>query len=508
MKNEIVPATNAIKLTLPQQETFTSIAGFFNAETPCYILKGYAGTGKTFLIRILSRYLKTLNRQFFLIAPTGRAARILATKSGFTATTIHSLIYGEAKESTTLEDGKEAFSLKFNLKSNQHNPNAVYIIDEASMLSDREGSSDFLSFGSGRLLKDFFRHIGLSEDAKTQYPDRKVIIVGDPAQLPPVQQEESVALDAGYLFNEYGIDSQEIELTEIIRQKSGNKALLLASGLRDAMNKSELTMDAFVPALDHELSESRMMQVWKETMEAAGEEETILIVSTNKFASYYNTMLRRLKYRKSNLPMQLTDRLLVTNNNRLYGLLNGDIIDVVSITGEPEVHTIGTASGRDVTFSFRDIVVGYKNEFGEYEHQAVKILENLLWSQSPSLVGEEYQALKTAAIKIHGLVPPDPKLRKRKPEEYKELTEKYKEELNTSPYMNAVQVKYGYAITCHKAQGGEWQNVFLDLRSFSPFNSLEYFRWAYTAITRTKENLYVLHLPPGIKQEPQRYFYE
>ncbi|MBI5727594.1 MAG: AAA family ATPase [Ignavibacteriales bacterium] len=508
MKSEIVPAHNAIKLTLAQQETFTTIAGFFNSETPCYILKGYAGTGKTFLIRILSRYLKTLNRQFFLIAPTGRAARILATKSGFTATTIHSLIYGEAKESTTLEDGKEAVSLKFNLKSNQHAANALYIIDEASMLSDREGSSEFLSFGSGRLLKDFFRHIGLSEDAKTQMPDRKVIIVGDPAQMPPVQQEESVALDAGYLFNEYGIDSKEFELTEIIRQKADNRALLLASGIREAMNKSELTVNAFQLALDHEVSESRMMQIWKDLIQSISEEEIILIVSTNKYASYYNTMLRRLKYRQANLPLQVKDRLLVTNNNRLFGLLNGDIVDVVSINHPPETHTIPTYSGRDVTFSFRDIVVGYKNEFGEYEHQSVKILENLLWSQSPSLAGEEWQALKAAAIKIHGLVAPDQKMKKKKPTEYKELAEKYKEELNASPYMNAVQVKYGYAITCHKAQGGEWQHVFLDFRSFSSLDSIEYFRWAYTAITRTKEALYALHLPPGLQSEPQRYFYE
>lgn len=508
MNDALTAGLKAINLTTAQQESFTQIAGFLNSDMPCYILKGYAGTGKTFLIRVLARYLRTLQRQFFLIAPTGRAARILSMKSGFTASTIHSLIYGEVKESTTLADGKEAISLKFSLKSNQHASNAVYIIDEASMISDQAGSSDFLSFGSGRLLKDFFKHIGLSEDAKIPSPNRKVIIVGDPAQLPPVQQEDSVALDAGYLYNEYGIDSAEIELTDIIRQKADNRALLLASNIRDAMNQQALTLDAMSSAADHEISESRMLQLWQEIAKTEGEEETILITSTNKFAGYYNNILRRLKYKKSNMPLQLHDRLLITTNNRLYGLLNGDIVDVVAMSDTPETHTISTFSGRDITFSFRDITIGYKNEFEEYEHMAVKILENQLWSASPSLTGEDWQALKLLAMRIHGLTQPDAKLKKKNPEEFKELSDKFKEELSQSAYMNAVLVKFGYAITCHKAQGGEWQHVFLDFRTFSQKDSLEFFRWIYTAITRTKEHLYVLNLPAELRAEPQRYFYE
>ncbi|MCE1190178.1 MAG: AAA family ATPase [Ignavibacteria bacterium] len=491
----LIPEHN-LQLTLPQQNAYAEIIAFLSSDEPVYILKGFAGTGKTYLIHFIARFLANRKREFFLIAPTGRASRLLSVKTGYTASTIHSLIYGEAKESVEVSaTGDETPALKFALKYNQHSSDTVYIIDEASMLSDAEGSGEFLSFGSGRLLKDFFKHIGILPSAKLHFPRRKVIIVGDPAQLPPVQQPQSVALDPSYLENEYNISAREFTLTDVIRQSAESVILKVATAVREYLVMKDYSFDAFDDAIACRIQNTQFLPYWKDAVADSSEEETIVLVSTNKFAAYYNNLLRSLKFKDKNAPIQKGDRLLVTSNNRLFGLLNGDIVEVIKVNPEVRTYSVEAIDGNTYTFIFRDVTVSSRDEMNEIVHTSCTVMENLLWSPAASLQAKEWAALKQAAMEMHRLIPPAKKLKKDNPELFHEQEEAFKEALKNSPYLNALQVKFGYAITCHKAQGGEWTNVFLDFRSFIAPGSEEYMRWAYTAITRARKNLFVLHLP-------------
>lgn len=499
-------AVNKIQLTQSQTDAFAAIVGFFQSQERCFILKGYAGTGKTFLIRLLAKYLRLKERQFFLIAPTGRAARILTQKTGFGSSTIHSLIYGEAKESVETTEDMQTVSLKFALRANNHEPDAVYIVDESSMLADTDGGNDYLNFGSGKLLADLFKHTRLLGEPKIKGKRRQVIFVGDPAQLPPVSQEESVALSPAYLMNVYGIDAEESILTEVVRQQENSAVLSVATTLREAIDTGRYYGSFFSKLISHEIKEQEVIKRWAAETKARGEENTIVIVSTNKFAAQYNNAVRRHKYGSGTSPVTEGDRLLVMSNNRLYGLLNGDIVEVTAVSSDTETHSIQLIGGAEARFDFRDVMVTSVDEDGVVVEKECKIIENILWSASTGLSGAERQALRLLANDIHGIKPPSKALKKKNPDEFKQAESSIKETLAESPYINALIVKFGYAITCHKAQGGEWQAVFMDFRSFAKLDSEEYYRWAYTGITRAREKLYSINVPKTEYTEPVFYY--
>lgn len=488
-------AQKDFSLTTSQKEAFAQIIGFLNSPESCFLLKGYAGTGKTYLIKIIARYLDSIGKPFFLAAPTGRAARILGSKTGYEAATIHSLIYTEDKGD--VEAQKISASLSFSMRKNIHPINAVYIVDEASMIADSGSASEYLNFGSGRLLSDFFIHAGLIEPKGKIPTKRKIIFVGDPAQLPPVKQESSPALQANYLFKEYGVSADEITLSEVIRQSEESPILQIATPLRTAIHEQNYEIDA-LPYSDslicpsNEFIKSWQQAVYKDTID-----DIIVITRSNESALRYNQTIRRLRYGAKDSSIQRKDKLLVVNNNRLYNLLNGDIIEVVEVSKQPEVH-VGTNifnNNEKHELYFRDIIVGWKDAAGEFTEMECKIVENLLWSSTGSMPSGEWAAMRNLATELCGIPYPSKRTIKKKPKEYKEKLAEYTEAMKQSPYMNALQVKFGYAVTCHKAQGGEWKNVFVDFKSFGNYLSEEYFRWAYTAITRAKEELFMMNFP-------------
>lgn len=484
-----------IHLTASQKEAMKQVIDFLEGSESCFLLKGYAGTGKTFLIKVIADYLESIERDFYLAAPTGRAARILSTKTGYDAATIHSLIYTEEKDG---EDAAQvSSSVNFAIRKNPHPVNTVYIFDEASMITDNGGSSDYLNFGSGRLLFDFFIYAGIISQTSKIPTRRKIIFVGDPAQLPPVKAEYSPALQSDYLSKEYSIYADEVTLTEVIRQSAESPVLQIATPLRSAIqaNRFEVESLDYPPSLVCPSGE--FISKWSDAATNDSIDETIVITRSNQSALHYNQAIRRLRYGAGDIPIQPNDRLLVVSNNRLYNLLNGDIVEVVDVSPEPEI-LVGRNIFRDNEeheLVFRDIVIGWKDAKGVPMELGCKIVENLLWSTSGFLPGGEWAAIRNLATEKCGVTYPSKKLLKKKPKEYKELLLAYHEALKESPYMNALQVKFGYAVTCHKAQGGEWKNVFIDFKSFGGYFTEEYFRWAYTAVTRTKEELYMLNFP-------------
>jgi ATP-dependent exoDNAse (exonuclease V) alpha subunit len=487
---------NAVTLTPDQKEAFTRIIAFLGSKAQAYILRGYAGAGKTFLIRLIAQYLKNAEREFYLIAPTGRAARILAVKTGYSASTIHSLIYAGAEESKLLDAAAPPVSLNFSMKHNTHAPDAVYIVDESSMIDDSEGASGFLNFGSGKLLCDFFTNARMTEGAKKQHLHRQVLFVGDPVQLPPVKQKFSCALSAEYLSQQYRIAADEFTLTQVVRQAKDSPILNFATAVRDCIVDSSYDTAAFSSGNRHAIQRYELVPKWKGRVAEQGEEQSIVITHSNKQALQYNRLLRGAKYGTAGDELRTSDRLLVVNNNRLYGMLNGDIVDVVKLEKGTEKISVTPrfGGGEPVSFFFKEVTIGYTNEYNKYVTSQCKLLLNLMLAPSASMMGNEYFALKQLAVEECGVEPPSKTLKKRDPEKYKERMEDFEMALAASPYLNALQVKYGYAVTCHKAQGGEWNNVFVDFDAYIK-DSEEYFRWLYTAITRTKEELFCLNMP-------------
>jgi ATP-dependent exoDNAse (exonuclease V) alpha subunit len=484
-----------IHLTASQKEAMKQVIDFLESSESCFLLKGYAGTGKTFLIKVIADYLESIDRDFYLAAPTGRASRILSTKTGYDAVTIHSLIYTEEKEDAELQ--QVSSSVNFALRKNPHAVNTVYIFDEASMITDNAGSSDYLNFGSGRLLFDFLLYAGIISQQSKIPTRRKVIFVGDPAQLPPVKAEYSPALQSAYLNNEYGVFADEVTLIDVIRQSAESPVLQVATPLRNSIQTSRYDVDSFEYPPSLICQPKEFISKWSDAATNDSIDETIVITRSNQSALQYNQAIRRLRYGAGDIPIQPNDRLLVVNNNRLYNLLNGDIVEVIEVSETPEVH-IGRNIFKDNEeheLVFRDIVIGWKDAKGVPMELECKIVENLLWSTTGFLPGGEWAAMRNLATEKCGVQYPSKKLLKKKPKEYKELLATYQEALKESPYMNALQVKFGYAVTCHKAQGGEWKNVFIDFKSFGGYFTEEYFRWAYTAVTRTKEELYMLNFP-------------
>jgi ATP-dependent exoDNAse (exonuclease V) alpha subunit len=494
-------------LTKTQQEAHSLIMDFFGSDEQCFILKGYAGVGKTFLINVLARELKHQERQFFLIAPTGRAARVLSAKTGFSTATIHSFIYAGADESRLLEEIKEPAPLNFSLKKCNHESDAVYIIDEASMIADSGGAGEFLNFGSGQLLADLFEYIELLPGKRTEKNERKIIFVGDPAQLPPVKQDFSVALSPEYLDDNYDIYSEEFTITEVVRQAADNPILQVATGIRNAITKEDYSFHPFLTARPMEIKPYDFLGNWKRAVDNDSEENVIVIAHTNKTALRYNQMIRSVKYGRDIQDIKVGDRLLVTNNNRFYGLLNGDIVEVVSI--DSGIETIDAQGfeliGKSISLSFQDITVAYTDIYGDEIEAQCKIVLTLLNSNAAALTREEYYAMKYIGMQKNTVKAPTKQLKKKNLQKYLEALVKYEEAITNNPYINALQVKFGYAVTCHKAQGGEWKHVFLDFSTFMDLRTLEYFRWAYTAITRAKERLYCLHLPIP---SPEQLYYE
>ena len=429
----------------------------------CFLLKGYAGTGKTSVVSALVRALEGLQQPCILLAPTGRAAKVLARYSGKPAFTIHKYIYRQQQL------GVEAFSLA----DNRHKQ-TLFIVDEASMLS---ATRDNGVFGSGSLMDDLIKYVYSGDGCS-------LFLLGDDAQLPPVGSDNSPALDADRLRG-YGLEVFHFSLTQVARQALDSGILANATHIREQLNRgATLPDDTHFPTPAHDvqsLSSNEFIDTLEQAYREVGEEETLIITRSNKRTNLFNQGVRaRILWKEDEL--SAGDRLMVCKNNYFWTkdyenlpfIANGDMFEVVRLRHEREM------------YGFRFVEASLRAMDYDFEIDCMLWIDSLLVDSPADTVALQKQLFTRIAEDY-------PEIRNRK-----ELTKKIFE----SPYYNALQVRFAYAVTCHKAQGGQWKRVFLDLpltvsssTSFEgghPMQQREYLRWLYTAVTRATETLFVL----------------
>lgn len=424
------------------------------------LINGYAGTGKTSLTGALVRALADFGKKTVLLAPTGRAAKVFSEYSGHSAFTIHRKIYRQRSYSP--EYGN------FLLAENKH-VDTFFIVDEASMIPN--ASAEGAVFGTGRLLDDLIHYVYSGVRCH-------LILLGDNAQLPPVGFTESPALSVEQLRS-YGLKVYETQLTLIARQNEGSGILHNATLLRNNMSCRENLVKPVLHLSEYNdievLSGEYMSETISDCYDRDGLNETIVITRSNKRATMFNAGIRnQILYREDELVSG--DMLLVAKNNYFWSeqyeeldfIANGDVARVSRVRGTHKMYGFRYA---DVTLEFPD--------HNNIEVDAKVILDGL-FSDSPALSREQSERLFT---EIYAELEGDKRTR------YKALKQ--------NPYFNALQVKYAYTVTCHKAQGGQWKNVFIDM-GYIPedaFTSLDFYRWLYTAITRARSHVYLINFP-------------
>ncbi|MBI9042808.1 AAA family ATPase [Lutibacter sp.] len=480
-------------LTNDQNIALNKIKEFITDDSSqIFILKGYAGTGKTFLIGEIAKHLRLMHLNYHLAAPTGRASRMLNERTGLEASTIHKLLYTQSK--IDLGDDEETDDLIFNFavkNNNQESINDVFILDESSMISDsKSNDEEFLRFGSGRLLYDLLEFVGFNSNVHIPNLRRKIIFIGDPAQLPPIGNNFSFALSQQYLTKEYSLLVEEYTLKEVVRQTEESGILTAASKIRNSIEKSEYNNFDINNDVNIITKRSQLKQALANNLN-----DSIYITYSNEDALKANLYIRNSFITTKEREILPEEKLIVVANNYHIGSMNGDFIKTVEVWS-PVEHTINLRGRKEpIKLSFREMTIKYIGENNEEIEKEVFILENLLWSEQRNLGRDELVALRVFAAQELGVKFPHKTLKKTNPGQYKKEKELYIEELKNSKYYNALQVKFGYAVTCHKAQGGEWNNVFVKFDGFSGTQNESFYRWAYTAITRAKENLFAINPP-------------
>lgn len=418
-----------------------------------FLLKGYAGTGKTSIVAALVKAMQELQQKTVLLAPTGRAAKVLSSYANFPAYTIHKKIYRQRALDST----------QFGLNDNLHT-DTLFIVDEASMVSNQTG--DNMSFGTGRLLDDLVRFV---------YSGRNcwLLLLGDTAQLPPVKQVHSPALDAAYLES-YGLNVTEFELTQVARQALESGILFNATQLRQQIADNDVSR---FPEIRTEgfndvtlLSGENVLDELQRAYDEVGAENTLVVTRSNKRANLYNQGIRaRILWKDDELGNG--DMLMVTRNNYFWTkqyegldfLANGDMLEIVRVRKYHELYGM-----RFVELSLRSMDY-------DWEIDAMILLDSL-YTEQPE---KNYEL---ANLLFQRIELDYPEIRNRK-QIVKTIME--------SPFYNALQVRFAYAVTCHKAQGGQWKRVFIDQgQPNEDILGLDYYRWCYTAITRATEKVF------------------
>lgn len=458
--NQILTDKVGFSLTPGQQNAASLLSEFImhHKKDSCFLLKGYAGTGKTTLLGSLVKTLNELGLKAVLLAPTGRAAKVLSAYCNAPAFTIHKWIYRQRSDG----DGFGHFDINFNnLK------NAVFIVDEASMLTNNQ--IDGSLFGSGRLLDDLLSFINQGEGCK-------LILSGDNAQLPPVGFEESPALDSNEL-QAMGLNVVEALLTEVVRQEQESGILYNATLLREMLSEESITtpkfkLEGFSDIV--KLSGADLLEVLEETYSKYDREGTVVLCYSNKRANRYNEGIRgRILWREEELSPG--DFIMIAKNSyywvegskEISFIANGDIAEVLRVRRTTEMYG----------FRFADVLLRF-SDYNDIEIEARIILDTLTLD-GPALNSNQMRTLYDSVAEDYAHL-------KTKKERYKKMKE--------DPYFNAMQCKFAYAVTCHKAQGGQWPAVFIDQGFFKEdMMSREYLRWLYTALTRATEKVYLVN---------------
>jgi exodeoxyribonuclease-5 len=424
-----------------------------------YLLKGYAGTGKTSIIGTIVSNLWQAKISAVLLAPTGRAAKVISNYSKKEAFTIHKKIYFPKKE--------KGGGVKFVMQPNKHR-NTIFIVDEASMIPD--APSDSKLFENGSLLDDLMQYVYSGHKCK-------LLLIGDKAQLPPIKSDLSPALDAHKLDLNYNKDVKSIELDEVVRQEQNSGILLNATELRAVLETSFYESFKFdvKPYKDivRLVDGYEIMDAINDSYSNDGYEETAIIVRSNKRANLYNQQIRnRILFNESEL--SAGDYLMVVKNNYYWikptteagFIANGDIIEVLEIFSIKELYG----------FKFAEVKVKMVDYPRMRPFETVLLLDTIS-AESASLTYEESNRLYQEVSK-----------------DYVNEASNYKRFLGVknNKFFNALQVKFSYAITCHKSQGGQWKTIFVEQPYLPEGPDRDYIRWLYTAVTRAKEKLYLI----------------
>ena len=452
--------------TIKQDLVLQKLSGFLlsDSKDSLFLLKGYAGTGKTTLIGTLVTNLWKVKLKSVLLAPTGRAAKVISNYSGRQAQTIHKNIYYPKKD--------KSGGVAFQLKQNKHR-DTLFIVDEASMIPDAPTESKL--FENGSLLDDLMMYVYSGHNCK-------ILFIGDTAQLPPVRLEVSPALDIDKLELGFNKKVEHIELDEVVRQAEDSGILMNATELRESLNdhiydefKFRVSgFDDIVRLIDgHEI-----MDAINDAYHNQGQEESVIILRSNKRANIYNQQIRsRILFQEEEL--SAGDHLMVVKNNYFWldnkseagFIANGDIIKILEIYAIKELYG----------FKFAEVKVVMVDYPNQKPFETVLLLDTLT-SESPSLTYEESNSLYQEVQK-----------------DYASERSNYKRFLGVknNKYFNALQVKFSYAVTCHKSQGGQWDTVFVEKPYLPDGINRDYLRWLYTAITRARKKLYLI----GFKDE-------
>ncbi len=450
----------SFETTFSQKKVVEKLSNWLTSpdNTQIFVLNGYAGTGKTTLIAALVAVLKEVGTKSVLLAPTGRAAKVLTRYSGSEAHTIHKRIYRQRTNAN--------YESKFSLDLNREK-DAVFIVDEASMLSDSAGEGQI--FGSGSLLDDLIKYVRAGQGCR-------LMLVGDNAQLPPVGADFSPALDYD-IMQQYG-DVVYASMDDVVRQDADSGILFNATILRCMIENGIYE----VPVIDMKFPDiesiqgGEVMEKLQECYDKFGRDETIVITRSNKRANRYNEGIRRYNL-SAEEAIESGDMLMVVKNNYHYTeriencpmnfMANGDTALLKKIRRFEDFYG----------FHFADATLS----FGDYNDMEIdcKILLDTISSESPSLTRDESQRLFYEVE-----------------QDYLDIKSKIKRynAIRENPHFNAVQVKFSYAVTCHKAQGGQWRAVFVDRCLFGdePM-TLDMLRWLYTAFTRATDKLYIVN---------------
>lgn len=483
-------------LTDGQAELVNRLERFLDGRTECvFLLKGYAGTGKTFITKGLTEYFRAIGRNYVLAAPTGKASKVIANKTKSPAYTIHKTIYSfddiaEYRDGDT--DGTETYKFYAQLAVNSLSADTVYIVDEASMIPDVYQEAEFFRFGTGYLLADFLKFVNLDHNDRS----KKVIFIGDDAQLPPVGMNFSPALDADYLYREHHVRSTGYELSEVVRQKSESGVIANAVPLRKALRAksfNRLVIDFSHPDV-HKVEYPDLMSRYLESCGNKINGESIIIAHSNSDVADYNNRIREHFFPGCS-EVTRGDKVMAVSNSDAYGIFisNGDFGLIHQVLSAAERRTVKLKRRKPdlkmpeeipISLVFKDVVIGFKDLDGVSHFFQAKIIEDLLYSKEPSLSSDQNKALYLDfCIRNPNL---------------KSNSAEFKHALRNDPYFNALRLKFGYAVTCHKAQGSEWNNVFVKCKSHQSQLTPDYFCWLYTAITRTAKKLYLLD-PPNLQ---------
>ena len=449
------------QLTQGQDQALQLLARFVLDKSPdrIFMLKGYAGTGKTTLVGTLVKNLWKAQMSSVLLAPTGRAAKVISNYSGRQAFTIHKKIYFPKRE--------KGGGVRFRLQPNKHK-NTLFIVDEASMIPDIK--QDNKLYENGSLLDDLIEFVDRGFNCK-------LVLIGDGAQLPPVHLEISPALDPSLLERQYNKKVSGLELQEVVRQVADSGILFNATRLREVLAEGFFERFKFklanYPDVIRPVDGQEVMDAIMDGYSELGKEEVAIIVRSNKRANLYNQNIRnRILFQEEAL--SAGDFLMVVKNNYFWVkpesaagfIANGDIVEVLSIQAIKELYG----------FKFAEVslrMVDYPN----MEPLDTVLLLDTLEMETPSLTYEDSNRLYEAVK-----------------EDYAHEKSNYKKFLaiKNNRFFNALQVKFSYAITCHKSQGGQWDRVFVEQPYLPEGPDKDYMRWLYTAITRAREKLYLL----------------